>query len=1434
MIVKNFRPITNQSAEAQIGEYVRLLAFLNETTEDDLFLLDFAEETIYFGNNMASRYALEEHPQNAYSMQDWMKIVCRRDCPLLTREWENIQAGNQAFHNLEYRIEDCSGNLVWVRSKGRILADEDGNPAAVIGSLSDTALAHQVDPLTGLLNVSKLMPELTRDLRSGNSSGMLLFFDIDNFKSINTEYGRGFGNALLFQTADLLEEQVGSQFRVYRTDADHFVVHLAGYSRSQAASIYHNVQEHMPEGCTLSAGGAEYPDPTVQTGETLMAYAKHAAATAKQEGKNRLCFFSLEQYEKQLYLLDLTEEMRRSVENNLRGFSLSYQPLVSADTCRVVGAEALLRYHSAVHGTVAPSVFIPILEQTGMILPVGSWMLKEAIFQCKKWRMHRPDFVVSINLSYTQLQHRDMGAHLFSLLRQADLPDSAVTLELTESAHLQNYTSLRQLFIPHNGESVRLSIDDFGTGYSSLSYLENLSVDEIKIDRCFVSHIHLSAYNYHLIQNILALARNARIRVCCEGVESVEELQTLKEMKPDLLQGYYFSRPLTPEQFEKLFILSHEKEKLWASELNMDFLEAKSPESPSPRNLDYKAILDQLDEVVYLGDVESYELYYMNRAGQRMTGVTDYQGKKCYKVLQGKNDPCDFCINDELQTNSFLTYTIDNQYLNHRLLQKCKLFHWNGKNIRLAVESNMAVIEDLVEDMETKLSIQAALVQMLFDLNALQDPQLAFQRLLKHTGTFYQAERCYICFRSAEERCWSNLYEWCQHEVKRQQLSLLSIPDEWLKPWMKDFVQGNTLVIKDLDLYKDKESPLWSILEKKNVSRMLVSPIMDGGTVLGFIGADNPKHLPYNEQFLLHSARTAANLFAQHDMMGGRTERLAEMAHMLKDEDILKSTGLGLWIIEIDSSQNICRMFVDENMNNIMGADGTLNSVEYYRYWYENITDGYYNYVDNALKEMIASGKTISMEYTWNHPERGEVAIRCLGRLSKAEDEVYTLKGYHRIVDDVLQKRFIDDESYEMFEYNEMRHSIYFHTGRTLVAGEQLKESDFPNCWVEQDIVHSYFISDFKKLLTFVKDYTEKQRLDLLLKNKDGEYEWFRMETHRIGHTEQDANTLIVSLYPIMDNQPAQMQYIRKDDYYHAMLAETIAYIELDLDSECIQNSGGLWERYAAEIQDSALTFRALVHKYAAMVVSEEDVSPYVHYLNPDVMRQNFKDGQTAVSYQFRRNMGTSEDAAYHWMELHIHVFQEQVTQNMYALLYLKDIDTHKRRQLEQEKAASRDPLTNVLNRKAMKDSVVEYMNNEANDEDTYAFMIFDLDDFKQINDTQGHQMGDAALKIFVATLKDTFRTSDYIGRLGGDEFLAFVTRQLSPETLERRLSRMEEKLHHNKVVPLSCSIGIHLLQKNNFDYDDSLKKADTALYASKKRGKGIFSYYEESDDPRS
>lgn len=273
---------------------------------------------------------------------------------------------------------------------------------------------------------------------------------------------------------------------------------------------------------------------------------------AKEAGKNQLVFFTVEDYQKEVSSIQLLEELKNSVKNGCTGFSLVYQPQVKTGSYQLFGAETLLRYDAPERGRVMPNEFMPLTEETGLIREVGLWVLKTALNQCREWREKMPDFHISVNVSYVQLTENNVKEKVLEVLEQSGLPGEALTLEVTESMRLQNFEYYNNIFSEWKNAGIEISVDDFGTGYSSLGYLKHLEVDEIKIDRCFVSGIQNSSYNYRLLFNMLELADDAQIRVCCEGVEDKEELQVLEELDPDLLQGYLFAKPCDAKQFERM------------------------------------------------------------------------------------------------------------------------------------------------------------------------------------------------------------------------------------------------------------------------------------------------------------------------------------------------------------------------------------------------------------------------------------------------------------------------------------------------------------------------------------------------------------------------------------------------------------------------------------------------------------------------------------------------------------------------------------------------------------------------------------------------------------------------------------------------------------------------------------------------------------------
>ncbi len=1293
-------------------EYYKTLQILNESTDDYLYIMTLTGDVrIYYFGKIAKRYQLEPNPKNGYSIEDYSKIVYDHDSAALEEDLRRVLEGEQDNHDMEYRLINREGNQVWISCRGKVVYDEYGRRLFMMGRISDTALLGKSDIMTGLLNAVKFIEDFDETLGQGRE-GTLFVLGVDNFKNINKTFGKAYGNRLLINLTVMMEDCVDDKFRIYRLDGDRFAINFIGYRQEMVVPVYESIRAQMGEECTFSAGAVSYPLTDVYDANTIYMYAESALERAKKAGKNRLLFFSVEDYTKQLYLIDLTDEMRRSVQNNCEGFFLCYQPLVAVPSGEIRGAEALLRYRSAYHGVVLPEVFLGILEQTGMIVPVGNWVLREAMRQCKEWRGLNPAFGISVNLSYVQLQRKEFSDTLYELLDQIGLPGEAVTLELTESMQLQDFTKYNQLFYRWGRRGVQVAIDGFGAGYSGLSYLKSLAINEIKIDRSFISDIRTSAYNYRLLENVMDLAHNVQVRVCCEGVETAEELRTLAGLGPQVMQGYYFTKPVVSDEFERRYFYDDKEQEEWKKIIlaEPEHLEAAGQTGDgSPEDV-YKTIVDQVDEIIAVIDVETNEIYYMNGAAKRFSGVDNYRGRKCYQVFRQKDGPCGNCSNQTLDTDKFRTSESVSYIEGKRRLMREKLIRHGGRTMRLEIGYDFSSIEHTQAELEEKLRLDGQIIDSVTGLLDRDRLEYVMKRYLREIGEFYRAERSYLFLVSDLDGTWSNLYEWCENQVESQQVKLLSLPESIIAPWLASFREGKPLVVRDIDIYRESAAETWKVLHMQNIRRVIEAPLIYEGRVIGFIGVDNPKRDSFDETLLMKTAPFLTATLVHSGMV--KEELISEAANILKEADIIKDMRIGMWIIETDTNTHSSRMYVDKNMTGLLGVTTAMSEEECYRHWYDNIAGGYQEYVDNAVGEMAMSGRMVELEYPWNHPQLGEIPVRCVGRLSSAENGVYTYKGYHLNTQDMIYKH--------------------------LPKGEAIKR-----------------------------------------------------------------------------------QYVRKEDFYQAILSETAAYAEVDLESGRMLSAGGMWEHYLPESREKHLTFQNLQDKYSRDMVAAEDYKNYCQYLNVDRIRQYYKEGTSTVNFQFRCNT----DEGYRWMELFVHAFQEQDTEKMYALFYMKDINDKKLMNLENERAATRDPLTNVYNRKSFEERAVRYMEEDARNGETCALLIFDIDNFKHINDTYGHQGGDEVLCAFVEMLHETFRRTDYIGRFGGDEFIVFLKNFISQEILSQRLTDFQEKLRNHKPQPIFCSIGIAVVQKEEFDYERCLYQADEALYVCKNQGKNQFSY---------
>ena len=533
--------------------YIEILSFWGESIEDYLFVFDVKEQQFYFSSCIWEKYPLP-FIDISFGIEDWISVIDIRDRSKVEQNLEEIKRGETDQVAMEYRMIDRKGISVWVNCVGKCVSYDDGKPSIIVGSISENVVSKKIDQLTGLQNQTVLEKSFQEILQKGES-GYFLILGIDDFKNVNDKYGRKFGDEQLKKLAEIIDKNLEYDSRLYRLDGDKFGVNLVGYSKESAKAFYDRIKTEfsIQTYSNVSAGAVSYPT-DVNNYHNLYQYAEDALNQSKQQGKNKLSFFSIDIYKGHLFFIDLKEEILESIKNDFEGFYIYYQPVVKNENGMLIKAEALMRWRSKQYGEISPVVFIPILEQTGLILEAGKWILEKAMKQCHEWRQYLPNFRMNINLSYIQLKDKRLMETIFYALDKANIPGSAIILEVTESIQLQDYSYFNLLFYQLSKKGIQISIDDFGTGYSSLGYLKELRVDEIKIDRCFVKSIQEGGYNSHLIKNMIELAHSVNIRVCVEGVETVEERTVLKKLSPDVIQGYYFGRPETPDKFYEKFI----------------------------------------------------------------------------------------------------------------------------------------------------------------------------------------------------------------------------------------------------------------------------------------------------------------------------------------------------------------------------------------------------------------------------------------------------------------------------------------------------------------------------------------------------------------------------------------------------------------------------------------------------------------------------------------------------------------------------------------------------------------------------------------------------------------------------------------------------------------------------------------------------------------
>jgi len=467
------------------------------------------------------------------------------------------RAGHQIFiEDSVAPIRNSSG-----KPSGSVLVFRDVTAArAVVAQIAHLA---EHDSLTGLPNRLLLNDRLGQEIaRAGRklSPMAILFLDLDHFKHVNDSLGHPTGDKLLRSVAERLQECVRSPDTVSRQGGDEFVLLLHDVQHAEdAANTARRIMKAMKKAHTIdghvlhvtpSIGISIYPDDG-EDAATLLRNADTAMYQAKESGRNSFRFFKPEMNVRAVERQSMEEDLRRAIERH--EFAVHYQPIINLKSGDITGAEALLRWTHPTRGAVAPDVFIPVAEDSGLIVPIGAWVLREACAQARAWADGGlPKITVSVNVSPIQFRSEDFLKSVTAILEETGLAPAFLNIEITESGLMEREKFGAPILNRLREAGVQVAVDDFGTGYSSLSYLRKLKVDALKIDQSFVREISSPRGDTTIVNAIIGMGRSLHLRVIAEGVESAEDLAFLKSQNCDEAQGLYFSRPVAAEEFSRL------------------------------------------------------------------------------------------------------------------------------------------------------------------------------------------------------------------------------------------------------------------------------------------------------------------------------------------------------------------------------------------------------------------------------------------------------------------------------------------------------------------------------------------------------------------------------------------------------------------------------------------------------------------------------------------------------------------------------------------------------------------------------------------------------------------------------------------------------------------------------------------------------------------
>ncbi|MBZ9636960.1 EAL domain-containing protein [Clostridium sp. FP1] len=544
-----------------------------EGANDAIFEVDLITKEFFSSDKISDITGCDK--DDITSLGDLIKLVADEDRKIAINDFNNHINGKTLYYQSSLKIKYNGGGDKWVLIRGKCLRNKNGLATKVSGSVTDISgqkdfenkinKLKYYDILTDIPNRKLFINTLESEIikaKDKEAKHAVLFIDLDNFKEINDTLGHDYGDELLKNVAISLKASIREGDLVSRVGGDEFFIlmkNIEDYSEisCQCEKLLSSLN------CEISIVGKQvytsasigitvFPDDGYET-NILLKNADTAMYSSKYNGKAKYSFFNKNMSDIVVRRVEIEKGLRRALEKN--EFEIYYQPQIDIINNKIKGFEALLRWNSTELGKIPPSEFIPVAEASGLIIPMGDWIIKTVYLQNNLWKSKGYLYdTIAINLSAVQLQNDKFEENLKRIITETKVNTRFVELEITESILMKDFEKSVKLLTEIRDLGIKIALDDFGTGYSSLSYLKQLPINTLKIDKSFIDNIVTNEREKAIVDGIIQLAQKIDLDVIAEGVETKEQIKLLQSMGCNQIQGYYFSKPLPSDEIEEKFL----------------------------------------------------------------------------------------------------------------------------------------------------------------------------------------------------------------------------------------------------------------------------------------------------------------------------------------------------------------------------------------------------------------------------------------------------------------------------------------------------------------------------------------------------------------------------------------------------------------------------------------------------------------------------------------------------------------------------------------------------------------------------------------------------------------------------------------------------------------------------------------------------------------